>query len=100
MPLADGTKFILNVPILDRRENISVDELKGVPLSRTLRLEVPPEPALCLGLKGRDLGLDVTSGVGPVRVGPLGEVVVPGAVADVGAAGECAVVTGTAVEAV
>ena len=100
MPLAYGTELVLNLPVPDRRKDVGLDELKGVPLSRTLRFEVPPEPALCLGLKGRDLGLDVTSGVGLVRVGPLGDVVVPGAVADVGTTGEGPVVASAAVKAV
>jgi hypothetical protein len=92
MRLAYGVELILNRTVVDRWEDTSIDELERVPLSRTLRLEVPPEPALCLALKGRDLGLDVTSGVVFVRGGPLGEIVLPAALADEAAARVGAVV--------
>jgi hypothetical protein len=71
MPLALGSELILDFAVLDRREDASVNKLEGVPLGRTLRLEVPPEPTLCHGLERCDLGLDVTSGVVLVGVGPL-----------------------------
>jgi hypothetical protein len=61
--LANSAEFVLHLPILDCWKDTSVDESKCVPLSRTLRLEVPPEPTLGLTLKGGDLSLDVTSAV-------------------------------------
>jgi hypothetical protein len=68
--LANSAKLVFHLPISDCRKDTSIDESKGVPLSRTLRLEVPPKPALSLALKGGDLGLDVTSGVVFVRGWP------------------------------
>lgn len=61
--LTNSAELILHLPIPDCREDTGVDESECVPLSRTFRLEVPPEPALRLALEGGDLGFDVTSAV-------------------------------------
>jgi hypothetical protein len=100
MPLARCSELVVHSTILDGREDTSVDELERVPFSRTLRLEVPPEPALCLGLERSDLGLDVTSGLVLVGGGPFREITLPTAVADEGAAGIGAVVARADVKAI
>jgi hypothetical protein len=100
MPLARCSELVVHSAVLDSREDTSVEELERVPLSRTLRLEVPPEPALCLGLERSDLGLDVTSGVVLVGGRPFREIALPAAVANEGAAGIGAVVARADVKAI
>lgn len=68
------------------REDTSVDETEGIPLSRGLCLEVPEDPALGVGFKGLHLGFDVTAGVLDVRLVPFVEEVEGSTAANVGAA--------------
>jgi hypothetical protein len=63
MILADSSKLVVYFAIVYAWEYTSIDELKSVPLSRTLCLKVPPKPPLCFGLKRGDLGLDVAPSV-------------------------------------
>lgn len=67
MLLTNSGELVFHMTVSDRRKDTGVDESKGVPFSRTLCLEVPPEPTLSLRLKGGDLGLDIASRVVFVR---------------------------------
>jgi hypothetical protein len=86
MFLTGGTKLVLYLPIPDGREDTSIDEPESIPLSRTLSLKVPPNPALGRRFISADLGLDVAPRVILVRCRPLRNVVSPAALAQLGVA--------------
>lgn len=94
--LAKSVVLVLHLAVLYRREDSGIDEPERIPLSRTLRLEVPPEPSLCLTFEGRNLAFNETRGVISVRLGPSIEVISPAAISDVRAPRKCTVVTSAA----
>lgn len=84
--LTRGTELVLYLSVCDRRENTGIHEPESVPLGRSLGLEVPPDPTLGCGLIGADLGLNVAPGIVLEGCRPLGNVLSPAAVANLGVA--------------
>lgn len=98
--LTRWTKLVVDLSIPDCGEDTSINEPKSIPFSRTLRLEVPPDPSLRRRLKCTDLRFNVAPGLVLVRRGPLGDVVSPATVADPGVVQVCSIVAGTTIEAI